>query len=192
MNKDRFNAITDGVFAIIITIMVLNIKIPELTQQNIPAIVQSVFIYLVSFVLVAILWINHHHILSHKTRASIGLVWLNFLLLFVTSFIPLATQLLDKDFYDVASHIFYGITLGITTFIYALIYHTALKEMKLPLNNFSNVINWSAAFLFFACIPLSYVSVYVSSFIFVLIPAFYFYHTFNPFKVISKSLSDEE
>jgi len=188
MKKERFNTITDGVFAIIITIMILGIKIPEFNSQNIPSILQSVFIYLVSFVLVAILWINHHHILNHKGTISIGIVWLNFLLLFASSFIPVAAQMLDKDFYDVGAHVFYGITLGTASFMYALIYHINLKETKLSSRDFSNIINWSSTALFFACIPLSYCSVYISSAIFVLIPTFYFYHTFNPFKLDSEEL----
>lgn len=183
MKKERRNAITDGVFAIIITIMVLGIKIPELVQSNVPAIVQAVFIYLVSFVLIAILWINHHHIFNKHDNVSIGMVWLNFLIMFTTSFIPVATERIDQKFYEPASHIFYGIVLGTTTLIYAIIHQLSLKEMKISLKNFSNISNWLSTALFYSGIFICQISVLASSLIYIIIPIFYLFHTFRPFKI---------
>ncbi len=183
MKKERLNAITDGVFAIIITIMVLGIKIPELVSNNIPNILQAIFIYLVSFVLIAILWINHHHIFNKHNIVSIGMVWLNFLMMFVTSFIPVATERIDQNFYEPSSHIFYGLILGTTTLIYAIIHQQSMKEMHISLKNFSNISNWLATALFFSGIFLCHISVYLSSFIYILIPIFYLFHTFQPFKI---------
>lgn len=186
MKKERLNAITDGVFAIIITIMVLGIKIPELATSNLPAILQAVFIYLVSFVLIAILWINHHHIFNKLDNVSIGMVWLNFLMMFTTSFIPVATERIDQKFYEPTSHVFYGIVLGTTTLIYAIVHQQSLKEMKIPLKRFSNISNWLSTALFFSGVFLCQISVFASSLIYVIVPAFYLLQTFRPFKIENK------
>lgn len=183
MKKDRLNTISDGIFAIIITIMILGIKIPELVVANIPVILQSVFIYLISFVLIAILWINHHHLFNHREYISIKLVWFNFMLMFITSFIPVATERINEDFFHPSTHIFYSIVLGTSTLIYTLIHHYSMKELKRPLDDASNIVNWLATILFFVGIPLSFISVYLSSIIFIAIPIYYLYHTFNPFKI---------
>jgi uncharacterized membrane protein len=88
----RLEAFSDGVIAVIITIMVLELKAPETSEPAAPwRLLPSFAIYLVSFVFVAIYWINHHNLLVHAGRVTARLIWANNALLFCLSLIPFAS-----------------------------------------------------------------------------------------------------
>lgn len=174
MRKERFDAITDAILAIIVTLMVLEIKIPELTAENIPKILQQIFVYAVSFATIAILWLNHHHMFVHTERVAVNVVWTNFCLLFTTSLIPLATAPLSEHFYERASHIFYGTVVGTVTFLYTILQDQNARHNKIKLKASIHLMNWIASALYFSSIPLSYLSLYLSAAIFILCPTTYF------------------
>lgn len=91
-SKSRLEAFSDGVIAVIITIMVLELKAPESAEVgDLLKLWPSFAIYLVSFVFVAVYWINHHSILTLATRITPGIIWANNVLLFCLSLIPFAT-----------------------------------------------------------------------------------------------------
>src|SRR5215469_10360795 len=93
MEKDRLTAFTDGVIAVIITIMVLELKPPHGAGLEALAEVWPVFlIYLLSFVYVAIYWNNHHHFFQLIPEVDGGVLWANMHLLFWLSLIPFATS----------------------------------------------------------------------------------------------------
>lgn len=92
MKKNRLEALSDGVFAIIITIMVLELKIPR--GANLVDLVQVLPIlgsYVVSFLYLAIYWNSHHHLLQATERITGGVLWANFFLLFWLSLFPFGT-----------------------------------------------------------------------------------------------------
>lgn len=174
MKKERFEAITDAVMAIIITIMALEIELPNLLQQGINDFMTQVFIYMISYAFIAILWINHHHIFKYVKSVDHTTLWLNFLLLFSTSLIPLATRTLNNSFFEVKSHILFALIFGFTTLLYFFLDEKAiqLSENKRLAN--TRKMNILATILFFLAIPLSYVSVYISAAIFLMVPTAYF------------------
>jgi uncharacterized membrane protein len=93
MNKTRLEAFSDGVFAIIITIMVLEIKVPigedwKSLQPLIPVILS----YTLSFLFVGIYWVNHHHLLHTTNKVDASILWSNIHLLFWLSLVPVATD----------------------------------------------------------------------------------------------------
>ena len=91
-SKARLEAFSDGVLAVIITIMVLDLKAPRSSEPA--ALVRlwpSFAIYLVSFFLTTLYWINHHGLLTHARRVTVGLLWANSGLLFGASLVPFAT-----------------------------------------------------------------------------------------------------
>ena len=91
-SRGRLEAFSDGVIAVIITIMVLELKPPESGEPGELAKVWPSFaIYVISFVYVAIYWINHHVLLAMATRVDAGVIWANNLLLLALSLIPFAT-----------------------------------------------------------------------------------------------------
>ncbi|MBS1591697.1 MAG: DUF1211 domain-containing protein [Bacteroidetes bacterium] len=174
MKKERFEAITDAVLAIIMTLMILEIKIPEITVENLPIILQQILIYAISFVSIAILWLNHHHIFANIKTVSLNLVWLNFVLLFFTSLLPIATEHLSINFHHKANHIFFGLSMAIVTTLYSLIQLLVMKNNPENYSHKTNRRNWLSVSLWALSIPLCFVSIYLSGIIFLLVPTMYF------------------
>ncbi len=93
MNKNRLEAFSDGVLAIIITIMVLEIKLPGAANWNTLVQVFPVLLsYLLSFIYIGIYWNNHHHLIHSVNRVNGKILWANLHLLFWLSLVPLATR----------------------------------------------------------------------------------------------------
>jgi uncharacterized membrane protein len=89
---ERLSAFSDGVFAVLITILVLDLRPPELPTFNaLLALWPTWLSYAVSYVFIAIVWINHHHLLHYAPEATPRLVWFNFAHLFSVSLLPLST-----------------------------------------------------------------------------------------------------
>ena len=109
MSKSRLEAFSDGVFAIIITIMVLELKVPSGETLAALAPVVPVFLcYVLSFVYAGIYWNNHHHLL-HATRAvSGGALWANLHLLFWLSLLPFTTAWMGENHFATAPTVLYG------------------------------------------------------------------------------------
>jgi len=92
MGKTRLEAFSDGVLAIIITIMVLELKVPHATDLSALADLLPVFLsYVLSFIYIGIYWNNHHHLLHTVSTVNGGLLWANLHLLFWLSLFPFAT-----------------------------------------------------------------------------------------------------
>src|ERR1700743_834311 len=92
LTAERLIAFSDAVFAVIVTIMVLELKPPE--QPAFSALWPlwpTAISYAVSYLFIAIIWINHHHLMRFVGPPSIGLIWINFVHLFLVSFLPSAT-----------------------------------------------------------------------------------------------------
>src|ERR1700743_3170077 len=89
---ERLSAFSDGVFAVLITVLVLELRPPELPTFKALLLLWPTWLsYAVSYVFIAIVWINHHHLLRYATEASPRLLWFNFAHLFSVSLLPLST-----------------------------------------------------------------------------------------------------
>lgn len=121
MSKGRLEAFSDGVFAVIITIMVLNMKVPDQTTFSALRSVLPVFLsYVLSFVYIALYWNNHHHLLHAAQHVSGGILWANLHLLFWLSLAPFATAWMGEDINAPAPVALYGVVLlfaGVAYFI---------------------------------------------------------------------------
>jgi uncharacterized membrane protein len=96
MSPNRLNALTDGVVAIVLTIMVLELKIPaEPTLRAVLAVLPLLAAYLLAFVNVAIYWNNHHHMMQSAQRVTGGVLWANHALLFWLTLFPLMIRWID-------------------------------------------------------------------------------------------------
>jgi uncharacterized membrane protein len=112
MNKARLEAFSDGVIAIIITIMVLEIKIPHSSQwAELYALIPVFISYFMSFVFVGIYWGNHHHLLHSVKQISSGIIWANINLLFWLSLVPFATGWMGENHFESNTVALYGILL---------------------------------------------------------------------------------
>jgi uncharacterized membrane protein len=89
---ERLSAFSDGVFAVLITVLVLELRPPELpTLQALLSLWPTWLSYAVSYLFIAIVWANHHHLLHYATEATPRLIWFNFAHLFSVSLLPLST-----------------------------------------------------------------------------------------------------
>jgi uncharacterized membrane protein len=112
MEKHRLVAFTDGVIAIIITIMVLELKVPNDASLSALAAVTPVFLsYVLSFVYVSIYWNNHHHFFHLVRHVSGGVLWANMHLLFWLSLVPFATGWMGQNRFAPIPTALYGVAL---------------------------------------------------------------------------------
>lgn len=119
MKTNRLEAFSDGVIAIIITVMVLEMKVPH--GENIEALVPviPVFLsYVLSFIYLGIYWNNHHHMLHITQRVSGPILWANLHLLFWLSLIPFATGWVGENHFASAPTALYGIVLLLAAIAY--------------------------------------------------------------------------
>ena len=122
MGKGRLEAFSDGVIAIIITIMVLEMKVPHGDSLAALAPLLPVFLsYVLSFVYVGIYWNNHHHLLHATTRVSARVLWANLHLLFWLSLFPFATGWMGENHFAAWPSALYGVVLLMAAIAYWLL-----------------------------------------------------------------------
>ena len=122
MNKGRLEAFSDGVIAILITIMVLEMKVPhgEDLQALLPVV--PVFLsYVLSFIYLGIYWNNHHHMLQTVQRVTGPMLWANLHLLFWLSLIPFATGWMGENHFAPVPTALYGVVLLMAALAYNLL-----------------------------------------------------------------------
>jgi TMEM175 potassium channel family protein len=124
MGKSRLEAFSDGVIAIIITIMVLELRAPHgASLDSLRPLVPAFLSYALSFVYVGIYWNNHHHLLQSTQRVSGGMLWANLYLLFWLSLIPFATAWMDESDYAPRPTALYGLVLLMAAIAYWILQH---------------------------------------------------------------------
>src|SRR5882762_7016388 len=97
MGTNRIEAFSDGVIAIILTVMVLELKVPAgTTLSAVKAVIPTLLSYTLSFLIIAIMWVNHHHMMHLAKHASASLLWANNNLLFWMSLIPFVTAFMGQ------------------------------------------------------------------------------------------------
>ncbi|MBL7781205.1 MAG: DUF1211 domain-containing protein [Saprospiraceae bacterium] len=122
MGKNRLEAFSDGVLAIIITIMVLELKVPKGEDwAELSALWPKFLSYLLSFIFVGIYWGNHHHLLHTVKRVSSGIIWSNMNLLFWLSLIPFATGWMGEAHFAQNTVILYACMLMICGLSYYIL-----------------------------------------------------------------------
>lgn len=110
MDTRRLIAFCDAVIAIIMTIMVLDVHPPEgNTFKALLDIKMNLIVYVISFIFIAIYWVNHHHLMSVATKVTTKLLWFNLLFLFFLSLVPFATQWVAETHFASDPVAFYGI-----------------------------------------------------------------------------------
>lgn len=121
MTSGRLEAFTDGVVAIIITIMVLELKVPH--DGTLAALSESVpllLAYVMSFVNVGLYWNNHHHLMHVTDRIDGKVLWANLFLLFWLSLVPFVIRWLDESGFSPVATAAYGVVLGMAAVGYAM------------------------------------------------------------------------
>jgi len=122
MDKGRLEAFSDGVIAVIITIMVLELHPPhEPTLEALTEVAHPFFAYVLSFVYVAIYWNNHHHMFQAVEHVNGRVLWANNFLLFCLSIVPFSTSWMGESNFALIPTVVYGVTLFLPGFAYYLL-----------------------------------------------------------------------
>ena len=112
MSKERLLAYTDAVIAIIITIMVLEMKTPHGSSRETLYEMRHIFIaYVLSFMYLTIYWHNHHHMFQPISKVTGRTLWGNSIMLFALSLIPFATSWMSENHFETNTVVLYGIVL---------------------------------------------------------------------------------
>ena len=189
MSKDRVEAFSDGVFAIILTLLVLELHVPNIADHSsvhqyaaaMAPLVPKVITFALTFVLICIHWVGHHYFFRQLQRVTIGLVWLNNLFLLWLCFMPFPTALLGDHPTDQFPILLYGVNqlLAALTF-YAL--RSYARNHQLFADPVTATVMWPrhsipAIAIYTLSILLSFVNVYLSLACFFIVPVLYFVPT---------------
>lgn len=128
MNKGRVEAFSDGVFAILITIMVLELHAPEgNTFEALKPLLPKFISYILSFTYIGIYWNNHHHMFQATKHVNGKVLWYNTLLLFCISLVSFATAWMGENHFSAAPVALYGIILLMSAISYTLLLFELIK-----------------------------------------------------------------
>ena len=172
MNKGRFEAFSDGVIAVIITIMVLEMKVPHGESLEALYPVVPVFLsYVLSFIYVGIYWNNHHHMLHATSKVTGGILWANLHLLFWLSLIPFTTGWMGENHYAAAPAALYGAVLLMAAIAYWLLQQLIISSQG-PESILRRAVggDWKgrlSPFLYATAIAMAFVATWVSLAIYV-------------------------
>ena len=175
MNKNRLEAFSDGVLAIIITIMVLEIKVPEGGHWKDLVPLFPVFLsYVFSFTYIGIYWGNHHHLLHSVKQVSSQMIWANINLLFWLSLIPFATGWMGENNFEPDTVALYGIDLLLSGLSFFLLQKAVeknshdLDELRKAFAQL-NKKGIASTIAYALAIPFAYINLSISAFIFIVI-----------------------
>jgi uncharacterized membrane protein len=174
LNKNRLEAFSDGVMAIIITIMVLEMKVPHGVDLAALQPILPVFLsYVLSFCYIGIYWNNHHHMLHTVKEVSGGILWANLHLLFWLSLFPFATGWMGENHLAPTPTAAYGAVLLLAAIAYWVLQRTIIRRQG-PDSLLAKAIgnDWKGKLspvLYFMAIPLAFVNPWIASGIYVLV-----------------------
>jgi uncharacterized membrane protein len=174
MSKSRLEAFSDGVIAILITIMVLELKVPHGTDFEALRSVLPVFLtYVMSFAYLAIYWNNHHHMLHVTSRINGTILWVNLHLLFWLSLVPFATGWMGENHFAALPTAVYGVVLLLSGLAYLLLQTVIIadqgKDSKLRAAVGRDVKGKLSALLYAVAIALAFIHQSISHAIYALV-----------------------
>lgn len=188
MTKTRLEAFSDGMFAIILTILVLELHVPELESSSFEAfriamfqLAPKFFAFLFSFFIIAIFWINHHAIIHHIHKVDTKLLWLNIGLLFFSSLFPFITAFIGDYMMNPFVVALYPLNMALSSVMINALWKYAYVDTDLAPNtltdeekrqhikrdNMALVINLAAAALAFVWVPITLAQIAIMPFAFV-------------------------
>ena len=167
MGKSRLEAFSDGVFAILITILVLELKVPHGEDWHaLRPLVPTFLAYAMSFVFIAIYWNNHHHMLHASERISGNVLWANTHLLFWLSLIPFTTAWMGEHHLAPLPTAIYGAVLLVAGASYSILQASLIRVhgpgSKLGEATSGNVKEKASILLYGAAIPLAFVRTWIA------------------------------
>lgn len=185
LSFERVVFFSDAVFAIVITLLVLELKVPHLTEHTEPTLQHALFElipnvlgFVISFLIIGLMWVEHHRIFRYIDDYDSGLLWRNLLLLLCVSFVPFPTALFSENFWSRTAFILYTASFGGVATAKLLIWRHAAKAgllkkevtptLELRIARRSMAVPLACAI----AIGLSFISIFIAPLSFMLIPVF--------------------
>jgi TMEM175 potassium channel family protein len=185
LSFERVVFFSDAVFAIVITLLVLELKVPHLTEHNEPALqhalvelIPRVLGFVISFLIIGLMWVEHHRVFRYIADYDAGLLWRNLLLLLCVSFVPFPTALFSENFWSRTAFILYTASFGGVATAKLMIWRHAVKANLLKSDvgpMLERRIARRSMAVPLACalaIVLSFISIWIAPLSFMLIPVF--------------------
>jgi uncharacterized membrane protein len=177
---ERLGAFSDGVIAIIITIMVLDLKAPH--DSSLPALFAlwpTFAAYALSYLFVAVVWVNHHHLLRYAEHASAPVIWTNMVFLFFVSLIPFCTAYLAENRMNsfttaVYAFVFLLITVAFMLFQWSITRQVEMSGAEVAAVRVATQRNWVALLLYGIAIPAAYVHPAIALGLILIVAVLYF------------------
>ena len=174
MTNERISAFSDGVIAILITIMVLELKVPHGTDlAALSALLPVFLVYVLSFIVLAIYWNNHHHMFYLTDRITGGILWANLHLLFWLSLMPFVTGWMGENHFAPLPTALYGTVLTMSGVAYYILSQTIIRSQgpnsKLKAAIGSDAKGIISVILYVIAIPLAFVNQLLSDAIYVVV-----------------------
>ncbi|MEP7213249.1 MAG: TMEM175 family protein [Acidobacteriota bacterium] len=174
MNKSRLEAFSDGVFAILITILVLELKIPHGDDwASLRPLVPVFLTYILSFIYLGIYWNNHHHMLQVTRHVSGKVLWANLHLLFWLSLVPFTTGWMGENHFASLPTAVYGVVLLCSAVAYTILQTTLVAHHKgenaeLVAAVGRNLKGKISILIYISAIPLAFVNQWISDCLYIL------------------------
>ncbi len=174
MRKGRMEAFSDGVVAILITIMVLELRVPQQTEWMALLPLAPIFLsYVLSFINLGIYWNNHHHLLQAAEHVDGTVLWANLHLLFWLSLVPFVTAWMGENSFAPEPVAFYGIVLLLAAVAYLLLVRALIalhgRDSVLATALGSDVKGKVSLLIYLVAIPLAFVASWLSFALYVLV-----------------------
>ncbi len=179
MSKQRLEAFTDGVIAIIITIMVLELKVPGGSDLAALKAGLPVFLaYALSFVNIGIFWNNHHHMLHITERINGMVLWANLFLLFWLSLVPFMIRWMDQAHYAPMPTAAYGVVLAVSSISYIVLQRSIIAcngpNSKLARAVGDDMKSKASLLLYASAIPLAFVRPWIAIMLYIVVAMLWF------------------
>jgi TMEM175 potassium channel family protein len=179
MSKGRLEAFSDGVIAIIITIMVLEMKVPhEASLGVLRTLIPNFLSYVLSFIFIGIYWNNHHHLLQAVRQVNGRILWANMNLLFWLSLIPFVTGWMGENHFATWPVAFYGMVLLLAGFAYVILTRSLMiyqgMDSTLATAVGRDFKGKASLVLYAVAIPLSFVNSWFACTLYVLVTVIWF------------------
>lgn len=192
MGKGRLEAFSDGVIAIIITIMVLELKVPhDVTLSALSELLPVMLCYVLSFVYVGIYWNNHHHMLHVVSSVNGRVLWANLHLLFWLSLVPFVTGWMGENHFATLPVACYGVVLLCAAIAYYLLAHALIaqhgKDSTLARAFGKDFKGKISPLLYLAAIALAFVNVWLACALYVTVALIWLVPDLRIERVLSKS-----
>lgn len=190
-SKNRVEAFSDGIFAIIVTLLVLEIKVPHIHEynsaielkQSLTALLPKFLSWIISFFTVAVIWVNHHKIFKQIKQIDSGIFWWNAFLLLWTSFIPFPTAVLGDYPENQTSVVLYGLVMSLMAVSFTLMRYYAIRrkdilEESVNLTNFKKGTKLSLIFgpvMYLSGVVLGFIHPYLAFAVYLAIPVYFIF-----------------